>query len=527
MGRRAVILVVLGLLAITAAAYGRTVGFGFVWDDHELLLKNPLVRGDRPAGDVWTTHFFEGTRPYNSGLYRPLVIASFRLGWGLSPAAWSFHLTNVALHSLCVLLCLWLARRLGAGLPAAALGAAAFAVFPPNIEAVAWISGRPDLLLCLGLGLALIAALRGHGWPWPGQAALMAAGLGVALLSKELAVPAAGVLMLWLVLPRGDDESSGTSGRRRLLALAVAALVAGVLLARGGALGSMLPVLDQPGDQSLGARLARLGTQLQLLSGFHLSAMVRVPTEGTEGTQRVVAQALGIALPLLTLGGAALLWRRGARAAALLLVMALAMVLPAATARVPALRYLYAPAFLLGVLGAVGLQRLVQLWRPRPAWGLAAALLVTYLAFGQLWLGAWRSDARLFATEAAHQPLNPDAQFLHGEQLMINGRHQDAAATFRAVLKLAPGHRPAWMGLARTLLYSGRAAEAEKVVRITLRGRPRLAAQFTLLGQALARQGKHEQALGAFGEALRRGPRSPAALRGAARSREAIKSKEK
>ncbi len=506
-------LVIAGLVVLTAAAHGRTVGFGFVWDDHELIRLNPLVRGERPAADVWTTHLFEGTRPGATGLYRPLAVGSFRATWALWQAPWAFHLTNVLLHVFCVLLLFWLARCLGAGLAAAALGAAAFAVFPPNVEAVAWISGRPDLLLCLGLGLALAATLGGRRWPAWRQAALLGGGLAVALLSKEPAMPAAAALALWLALQRED------AGRHRALALMAAALVAGLLLVRGMALDTFLPFVLQPGDQSVGGRLARLGVQLQLLAGFDLSAMVRVPQAGAG---RAVAQVVGLAVPLMGLGGAALLWRRGHRAPALLLALALVMVLPAATARVPALRYLYTPAFLLCALGALGLQRLATRWRPRPVLGLAAVLVLCYLAMGQLWLGAWRSDPLLFATEAAHQPHNPDAQFLHGEQLLLRGRAKEAAATFRAALALSPGHRPAWMGLALALLRSNRYGAAEEVIRTTLRGRPRRAKQFTLLGHALAGQGKHRQAMAAYTEALRRNPRSRAARAGVAQSSKAM-----
>ena len=278
-------LVIAGLVVLTAAAHGRTVGFGFVWDDHELIRLNPLVRGERPAADVWTTHLFEGTRPGATGLYRPLAVGSFRATWALWQAPWAFHLTNVLLHVFCVLLLFWLARCLGAGLAAAALGAAAFAVFPPNVEAVAWISGRPDLLLCLGLGLALAATLGGRRWPAWRQAALLGGGLAVALLSKEPAMPAAAALALWLALQRED------AGRHRALALMAAALVAGLLLVRGMALDTFLPFVLQPGDQSVGGRLARLGVQLQLLAGFDLSAMVRVPQAGAG---RAVAQVVGL-----------------------------------------------------------------------------------------------------------------------------------------------------------------------------------------------------------------------------------------
>lgn len=511
-------LIIAGLVVLTVAAYGRSVGFGFVWDDHELIRQNPLVRGERPAADVWSSHLFEGTRAGNTGLYRPLPMASLRANWALSQAPWSFHLTNVLLHALCVLCVLWLGRCLGASLAAAALGAAAFAVFPPGVEAVAWCSGRFDLLLCLGLGLALVAALGGWSWPAWRQAAMLAAGLAVALLSKELALPAAAALALWLLAGRQGEAT----GRRRMLAITAVALVGAVLLARGLALGTFLPFVVQPGDQTIGGRLARLGVQLQLLAGFDLSAMIRVPRLGTG---RVVAQALGVAGPLVFLGVAALLWRRGARAPALLLVLALALVLPAATARVPALRYLYAPASLLCALGSLGLSRLAGRWRPRPVLGLAAVLVACYLVMGQLWLGAWRSDSLLFATEAAHQPQNPDAQFLHGEQLLLRGRSREAVATFRAALALSPSHRPAWMGLARALLRSGQSQAAEKVIRVTLRGRPLQAVQFTLLGHALAGQGKHRQALAAYDQALRRNPRSRSARTGAAQSKRKLEGK--
>ena len=509
------LIIAAGLLVLIAAAYGRAMGFGFVWDDQQLIVHNPLVNGRAPATQIWSTHFFEGAQPHNSGLYRPVVIASFRLNRALSPAPWGFHLSNLLLHAACVLLVLWLGRRLGAGWPAAGLGAVLFAVYPPGIEAVAWISGRTDLLLGLGLGLSLAALPAVHQRASAKQTALVLGGVALALGSKEQAFLATALLGVWLLAP------GPYARRRRWLALGLGCLLAGALAARFLALGALAPA--RPVELTAGGCLARLGTQLQLLVGFQLSAMVSTPAAGAE---RLAAQVLGLVLPLLGGAGAVLLWRRGARLGALLAAGAVLLLLPAALVRVPALRYLYTPVMLLCPLGALALQRLGERWRPLPARALAVALVLTYLGFGQLWLGAWRSGALLFATEAAHQPHNPDALFLHGEQLLLRGRSDQAARVMRRVLRLAPGHRPAWLGLTRALLAARRPQQAEQVIRASLRGRPRLAAQFTLLGQALLQQDKHQQALAAFGQALRRAPRWPAALRGAARCRRALEAKQ-
>ncbi|MCX6557042.1 MAG: glycosyltransferase family 39 protein [Candidatus Aminicenantes bacterium] len=87
--------------------------------------------------------------------YRPLVSFSFWLDyklWGLNAAG--FHLTNMLLHSLNVLLLFLLVARCFNDWLAAFAAASLFAVFPTNFENVAWISGRTDLLALLFLLLS-------------------------------------------------------------------------------------------------------------------------------------------------------------------------------------------------------------------------------------------------------------------------------------------------------------------------------------------------------------------------------------
>ncbi len=97
-----------------------------------------------------------------------------------------YRLTNLALHLLAVWLAMGVLLRLGFEARAAVLGAAIFALHPMQTEAVAFVSGRTDLLAAV----FALAAVRLH---LDGRAGLALLCVGFGLLSKEVvfAVPIA------------------------------------------------------------------------------------------------------------------------------------------------------------------------------------------------------------------------------------------------------------------------------------------------------------------------------------------------
>jgi hypothetical protein len=125
------------------AVYANTLSNDFVWDDRLTVASDP-----RPLGEILT----EPTGAY----YRPLVMASFALErrlWGSSPLG--FHATNLLCHAGVAWLVGTLALELGFDARLALLSAALFALHPVQTEAVAYISGRTDLLCALFLLLAV------------------------------------------------------------------------------------------------------------------------------------------------------------------------------------------------------------------------------------------------------------------------------------------------------------------------------------------------------------------------------------
>lgn len=196
--------------------YARTNTFDYVWaDDLDLIAGNQTFLGE--LGNVpqafvqsyfQTVNDLTGVETY----YRPATIVSFMVDAQRGgPDPRPYHVTNVVLHAAASALLLQLAVATGAS-PGAALAAALiFAAHPVNVQAVAWIAGRNELLLAVfGLAsmLAWTAAGRTSRYTFAWIAAHTAA-FAAALFSKEtgLLFPVLAVLQQYVGPKRGLQRS--------------------------------------------------------------------------------------------------------------------------------------------------------------------------------------------------------------------------------------------------------------------------------------------------------------------------------
>ncbi|HWP41445.1 MAG TPA: tetratricopeptide repeat protein [Tepidisphaeraceae bacterium] len=140
------------LMALTAGVYLPALGGRFAWLDDRTVSENLLLRTlGRGLAAIWI-------HPTVLPHYQPLAYTALLLEFQLFAARLpsGYLLVNLLLHTLNVLLLWTLLRRIGS--PAALVAAAAFAVHPINVEAVAWISQQP-ILLC---GMFSLAAVLVH-----------------------------------------------------------------------------------------------------------------------------------------------------------------------------------------------------------------------------------------------------------------------------------------------------------------------------------------------------------------------------
>lgn len=187
--------------ALAVAAYQNTFHNPFVFDDKTEIVENASIREMTDWGRILG---FSQTRP--------VVNFSYALDYATSELnPFGYHLTNVLLHALNVLLLFVLARRLarqvhspdltGPAEPVATLtaftAASLFAVHPVMTEAVGYVSSRAELL-CASLFLAsLLAFMRGFDGPRGPWFAAGAVLFALALGAKETAAMLPFVLLAY------------------------------------------------------------------------------------------------------------------------------------------------------------------------------------------------------------------------------------------------------------------------------------------------------------------------------------------
>lgn len=235
-----------GLIVLAGViGYANTFDGEFVWDDVSSVLLHQHVQNPSKILEL----FREDQHCFGSGqgnFYRPLVSVSFMADFALSndpvqdaptearpfpqTPTLLFHVTNLAWHLAAALALFMLLGRAGASPAVRFVAALLFTVHPLQSEAVAYISGRADMLAACFIFCALIASLGRPAAPGPIRAGLLGAlAFAAALLSKESAMIYPFLLALFLVLRPVPAENAavGRFGPQALFpGIAAAALLA-------------------------------------------------------------------------------------------------------------------------------------------------------------------------------------------------------------------------------------------------------------------------------------------------------------
>ncbi|MGH7179957.1 MAG: tetratricopeptide repeat protein [Tepidisphaeraceae bacterium] len=142
------------LVVLTLLAYVPAMRGNFIWDDDYHVLNNKNLRSLDGLQRIWTDLTSVPTRQYY-----PLTHTSFWIEWqlwGAHPVG--YHIVNVLLHA-CAAMLLWLLlKRLA--IPGAWVAAAVLALHPVNVESVAWISERKNVLSLVFYLASILVYLR-------------------------------------------------------------------------------------------------------------------------------------------------------------------------------------------------------------------------------------------------------------------------------------------------------------------------------------------------------------------------------
>ncbi len=515
------------IFVLAILVYAPTLGNGFPYDDRLAIVQNRLIRNLRDVPRMLTSDYWAGVDlPYVLGetrLYRPLVIVSFALNYavgGLNPIG--YHAVNLLLHGAVSLAVYALGRRLLFTRAGATVAAALFAVHPLHTEVVAGIVGRAELLMALGVLLALVGYFQGGMAGRLGSLAAFAMGL----LSKEQAAVVPVLLGLydfyagrqsvrsprWTVLAR-------TTSQRLMPYIGVLGaylwLRAWVL---GGAAAPSPSILDNP---LVHAPLAPRLLTAMVVAGRYLSLCLwPFPLSPDYSLNQIPLATSPLDARLLL---AVLLWgsilflatrssRRGNETVGFSVAFILLTFLPAANLLIPigtimGERLFYLPSVGLCWLAGLGWQEgLSRINRPalwRSAWAGLCLVLVVFIGQSVRYGRIWRDDRTLFAYAVEVAPRSARAHYVLGNSLLpLRDKKAEAISHLRRATEIYPEYIEAWDGLGRGYSDTGQWAQASAAFRKAISLNPDYPDPYNNLGVVHARQQRWDEAMAAFRQAV-------------------------
>jgi tetratricopeptide (TPR) repeat protein len=484
-----------------SAAFLPTLPSGWVWDDVNLVQPSPALQDLDGLRRAVATDLYRQAAPRleASPYWRPLALASYWLDTRLGAAPRALHLGNILLHGLAtglVALVLLHRRRNDAGVVGPVVAATWWALHPENVETVAWISCRYELLS----GVALLGLLA---LPWrPGMR--RAALHGLLFLAGLLSKDGFGAMLVVVAAMDWAERRAPTAAAPRWVAVGFA--VAAWWAARA-ALG--LPGFDLPPLHVLPA------VYLDAARIYFVRALVSPPL--TVGHPYTPGGALGFAIggAVVVALVAAALWRRRL---AMPIAVFLAGLVPAAVAiakfaQVPE-RYFYLPsiglALLVGDLLAASLRSQRSLVRRLVPVAVGLATLVGLVRL-EARLPDWRSDDAIFAAALQVNPEDADANLSVGIAAGRRGDWGEARRALAIAQRTDPHSGRIATALAWALLRSGDVAgglrEAERATTLP----PHQPDAWYYLALARHETGDHPGELSAIEQLLQRSPDYPRA----------------
>ena len=512
-------IVCLLLAVVTLALYNPVNRHPFVnYDDDRYVTENSHIRQGLTADTF--TWALTSTEQAN---WHPLTWMSHALDvslFHLNPAG--HHFTSVLLHAVNVillfLLLMWATSRLGPSLFVAAL----FALHPINVESVAWVAERKNVLSTLFFFLTLWA------WGWYAQkpgwrrylavAALFAAGLA----SKPMVITLPFVLLLldyWplervRIMGVQTDQTPAFPWSRLaleklpLLALSAASAVITMQAQQAGG------AVRTTAEFSFGVRLANAiyayGSYLwKMIWPARLAPLYPHPGDSLPAWQVFMAALILLAITAIVwrfrdhrylLAG--WLWFLGT----LVPVIGLVQVGQAAMAD----RYAYIPLIGLFVMFAFGIAD----WGKQAKFGLwpaisAATVLIALSVATYRQIGYWQSNTGLWSRALAVTQNNFIAEDNLGGALILEDKEEEAHPHFEAAARINPKDPMSRSNLGTYYLTHNRMREAvaqyEGAVELTS-DPALLAATYANLGAAYRALGEDEQARKNFEQALRFNP---------------------
>lgn len=517
------------LFLATLAVYWPVENHAFInYDDPAYVTENPHISpGLTWEGLAWAFGRLHGERTY----WHPLTWVSHMVDchvFGLKPAG--HHLMNVLFHALNAMLVFLVFLRMTGAFWRCAVLAGLFALHPLQVDTVAWVAERKNLLSTF-IGLLAIWAYVCHAKPEENAKPAVSRFTfhasrfywlslllyALSLMSKPVLVTLPFLLLLLDFWPlRRIPLKTPDSRLKALLPLLLEKLpfllLAGVssvitILAHRG-LGMLdhgsLPPLAFRLENALVSYARYLGNALwpsKLAVFYPLPSAWPAGIVALSAVLLLAITALAVrtvrSRPYLSVGW---FWFAG------VLVPFIGLIQAGAQALADRFAYLPLIGLLLGLVWAVA--EWSRGWPHRSrilSFGAVVVLLVS-AGLTRRQVGHWKNTETLFRHALAVTEGNFLAHGKLGEELAARGRLQEAEAQFSEAIRINPAYLPVMRSLATRLRSDGKSETALHLFKQAVQLRPQDATAHYNLAVALADAQNVSEALREYNEALRLDP---------------------
>ncbi len=181
------------LLVVTFICYANSLSGELLSDDLILIVKNHNAHQFSTLYKLFTQNYFHSI--VADGTYRPISSLSFALNYLLhGEHTLGYHVFNTLIHAINAVLLYCLTLEVTKRQFLSLANALIFVTHPVRVEAVSFISGRPEALATLFILIAIKVYLKDRGSLY--GITVTASLFALALFSKESAICLPGILLL-------------------------------------------------------------------------------------------------------------------------------------------------------------------------------------------------------------------------------------------------------------------------------------------------------------------------------------------
>jgi tetratricopeptide (TPR) repeat protein len=521
------ILVCLFLVMATFAVYWQVHNFDFVnFDDPAYVYENRYVQeGLTLDSIIWAFSFSEKKGSY----WHPVSWLSHMLDYQLYELRpGKHHLTSLIIHIANSLLLFIVFKSMTGAFWKSAFVAMLFAIHPINVDSVAWITERKNVLSTFFWMLTMLAYVYYSKQPVLYRYLLTFFVFALGLMAKPMLVTLPCVLLLLDYWPLGRFSYGPSGGNKNgktnkiiisgsqgfstfrlvlekipFLALSVLSICLSSFLVKGKVTESMsfVPMKLRIAN-ALVSYVKYIG---KMIWPQDIAVLYPFP--------RVVQMWQTIGALFLLVGVSVFMIRSIRRAPCLIIgwLWYLGTLVPVIglvqVGLWPAMadRFAYVPLIGLFIVISWGIPELVAQWRYRKIWLATLATVVLTILMAMTWkqVGYWENSITLFEHTLKITSNNYLPHNNLGLALYNQGRTAEAIEHYLQALRIKPDYEKAHSNLGVALDTQGRTAEAIEHYLQALRIKPDYVDAHNNLGLALYNQGRTAEAIEHYLQALR------------------------